>query len=453
MASHLKLEAVLTTTLTTDPHEMTSTNTNTSAPPTRGASPPINNVETTLPMPGGDSSSVAPPLSHSTHDTPLKPFDDAGPDDGTKTPTKQDPHPLPTDASITPATTSPSAAIRDDSATHPPLPSNSTSQQIEETPVREVHPRIAALQSMFPTFDEVVLQSVLESVNWDQDQAIDTLLGMSDPEYKPEARPNQPPPPSQTELDEQFARQLMLQDQQAQQAAWQSAHPVPPGGGRRHSGLQQQPQSQSAPAGDGGGQIAADLQEQFTRVAEVGKRTFGNIFSKVKAKIQEFDNPRPNQPSSTQPTWGAPSNPPGSSYPQQEYGQNANYNYTPAPPQRSAAISPAQQPAYYDPNPPRSPSPSPQPSPVPAASQPPAAIANAAASSTQPTPLTGLEAPRAGSFGAGATPIDGNKLGLLPKRPVSLLRPSDGATPMQRKESEDDELEYVENPFEDGNRK
>lgn len=129
-------------------------------------------------------------------------------------------------------------------------------------------------------------QSVLESVNWDQDQAIDMLLGMSDPEYKPEARPNQPPPvsqvtsspltvqatkppqPSQTELDEQFARQLMLQEQQAQQAAWQSAHPVPPGGGRRHSGLQQQPQPQSVPAGDGGGQIAADLQEQFTRVAE-----------------------------------------------------------------------------------------------------------------------------------------------------------------------------------------
>lgn len=68
-------------------------------------------------------------------------------------------------------------------------------------------------------------------------------------------------------------------------------------------------------------------------------------------------------------------------------------------------------------------------------------------------PLTGMEAPRAGGFGTGATPIDGNKLGLLPKRPVSLLRPSDGATPMQRKESEDEELEYVENPFEDGNRK
>ncbi|KDQ27442.1 hypothetical protein PLEOSDRAFT_1083566 [Pleurotus ostreatus PC15] len=424
---------------------MTSTDTNTSAPPAGGASPPVNNVGTTLPMPRSDSSSGAPPTSHSTDAPPLKPFDDAVPDDavpddGAKTPTKKDPHPLPSDE---PIATAPQ---------QPPFP-NSTSQQIEETPVREVHPRIAALQSMFPTFDEGVLQSVLESVNWDQDQAIDMLLGMSDPEYKPEARPNQPPPPSQTDLDEQFARQLMLQEQQAQQAAWQAAHPVPPGGGRRHAGLQPQPQPQPAPTGEGGGQIAADLQEQFTRVAEVGKRTFGNIFSKVKAKIQEFDNPRTNQPSSTQPTWGAPSNLPGSSYPQQEYGQNANYNSTPAPPQRSAAISPAQQPAYYDPNPPRSPSPSPQPSPVPASSQPPAAIANAAASSTQPPPLTGMEAPRAGGFGAGATPIDGNKLGLLPKRPVSLLRPSDGATPMQRKESEEDELEYVENPFEDGNRK
>jgi hypothetical protein len=42
------------------------------------------------------------------------------------------------------------------------------------------------------------------------------------------------------------------------------------------------------------------------------------------------------------------------------------------------------------------------------------------------------------------------KLGMLPKRPVSLLRtnspPTGGAPPS----SDDDELEYAENPFEEG---
>ena len=38
-----------------------------------------------------------------------------------------------------------------------------------------------------PTF--IDRQSVLESVQWNQDQAVDALLGMSDPEYKPVAAP------------------------------------------------------------------------------------------------------------------------------------------------------------------------------------------------------------------------------------------------------------------------
>ena len=47
------------------------------------------------------------------------------------------------------------------------------------------------------------------------------------------------------------------------------------------------------------------------------------------------------------------------------------------------------------------------------------------------------------------------KLGLLPKRPVSLLKPqvaAGGQTVVERQTSvddDDDELEYTENPFED----
>lgn len=39
------------------------------------------------------------------------------------------------------------------------------------------------------------------------------------------------------------------------------------------------------------------------------------------------------------------------------------------------------------------------------------------------------------------------KIGLLPKRPVSLLNTN--TPPATRPSDEDDELEYVENPFEE----
>jgi hypothetical protein len=63
--------------------------------------------------------------------------------------------------------------------------------------------------------------SVLQSVNGDQDLAIDTLLGMSDPDYvsQPLPQPEQREP-TQTDLDEQFARRLMLEEEQAAQNQW-----------------------------------------------------------------------------------------------------------------------------------------------------------------------------------------------------------------------------------------
>jgi len=78
--------------------------------------------------------------------------------------------------------------------------------QLREAPV---DPRIVALRAMFPDYDDLVLcvstlhgraapyligvdrQSVLDSVGGNQDRAIDTLLGMSDPNYKSETRPEE----------------------------------------------------------------------------------------------------------------------------------------------------------------------------------------------------------------------------------------------------------------------
>lgn len=47
----------------------------------------------------------------------------------------------------------------------------------------ESDPAISSLHAMFPDFDLLVIQSVLEATGGDKDQAIDSLLAMSDPEY------------------------------------------------------------------------------------------------------------------------------------------------------------------------------------------------------------------------------------------------------------------------------
>lgn len=58
----------------------------------------------------------------------------------------------------------------------------------------EIDPQVASLQAMFPTFDVSILQLVLEECRGDPDRAVDTLLGMSDPSYKPQTLPPSPQP-------------------------------------------------------------------------------------------------------------------------------------------------------------------------------------------------------------------------------------------------------------------
>ncbi len=53
-------------------------------------------------------------------------------------------------------------------------------------------PQVAALQAMFPDMDVSILQTVLEASGGNQDQAIETLLTMNDPDYKPPAHTVQP---------------------------------------------------------------------------------------------------------------------------------------------------------------------------------------------------------------------------------------------------------------------
>ncbi|KAJ7933776.1 hypothetical protein B0H13DRAFT_1592174 [Mycena leptocephala] len=283
-----------------------------------------------------------------------------------------------------------------------------------------VDARLGVLRAMFPDFDDSLLQSVLDSVNGNTDRAIDALLGMSDPDYTSEAPPTQTQqaPQTQEELDEQLARTLMLEDER-QHHAWRAQQPPP---------QQQRPEarrqtSTGAPERD----TMQELQEGFNKLAESGKKTFGTLFSKVKAKIQEFDQPA-GQSSSV---YGAG----GDTYP---YDAN-QHPYPARNEQQAQAQAQAQMPAYYDPNERAT------------NTTPPSSATAAGYDAAPPASMTASGAPiPPPTTNTGAPQIDGGKLGMLPKRPVSLLRtnspPTGGAPPS----SDDDELEYAENPFEEG---
>lgn len=362
--------------------------------------------------------------------------------------------------------------------------------QAEDTPSlpqrpldTDVDPRIASLHAMFPDFDDSLLSSVLQSVNGDQDLAIDTLLGMSDPDYV--SQPLQPPEqrePTQTDLDEQLARRLMLEEEQAAQNQWR-----PPqqgqgpqsyqsrwsasrdrGGGNETGRYDSMAQAVAPPQRD----TMAEFQDGFNKIAETGKKTFSSIVSKVKAKIQEYDQGQGASRQDTQPTWGQTSQP---SWGGVQPTQHQESYYDPNPPGESGIRGSGWQ------SPPRpgggnsNPRTNSVPTLAPSATYAPPNFTtqtvpnSASVASNSPTyaglstyspPNTGMgtspppelarrsgDTPRPPSTGVG-TPsgIDATKFGLLPKRPVSLLR--EQPQPTHRDDS-DDELEYTENPFEE----
>ncbi|KAI5114651.1 hypothetical protein M0805_005155, partial [Coniferiporia weirii] len=158
----------------------------------------------------------------------------------------------------------------------PSLPTRPT--DVPET--EYVSPEAMSLKAMFPDFDVIILQSVLDSVGGDQERATDVLLGMSDPSYVPQHQPA----PSQTDLDEQLARRLALEDQQ-QQAAWHPDQQYPFAGQDGGRNMPYQPRVQGgayqgsrqgqgqgqwgdASQGSGGRDTMTEVQEQFSKIAE-----------------------------------------------------------------------------------------------------------------------------------------------------------------------------------------
>ncbi|OSD07015.1 hypothetical protein PYCCODRAFT_1474392 [Trametes coccinea BRFM310] len=331
----------------------------------------------------------------------------------------------------------------------------------------QVHPQVAALRAMFPDFDVAILQSVLESVNGDQERAVDVLLGMSDPEYVSTQNANQPEQ-SSLDLDEQLARQLMMEDQQQMQRhatgdSWprrdQINVPYQP---RQAQGAQAR--QQTVPASERRTDLE-EIQRTMGQLAESGKRTFSSIVSKVKAKINEYESSRNGGQSSaaasTSPQWGnAPPTQIDRHTASQAYQQHyyePEPNPTPASEQSISLHGPAygqgQQLQGYDldthvaqPNPVPAAAASPIPTPGVGSGRPitPTGLGQQLSPAASPRPSGDVPRPPPTTSGS---PVNPAKIGLLPKRPVSLLNAN--SPPPTRPTDEDDDLEYVENPFDE----
>ncbi|KAI6131504.1 hypothetical protein EDD16DRAFT_1891433 [Pisolithus croceorrhizus] len=442
----------------------------------------------------------------------------------------------------------PDARSRHANHSQPPSP---LSDMITLSPIPQQDSPVAHLMGIFPDFDEAVIISVLESVNNDQDRALDVLLGMNDPTYVPatppstiqsQRPPQQQPGPTQEDLDEQLARRLAFEEEEAARAASSERQPrwgglSPPQqnqqqanyqayqprrsndrGSGSWSGWRTEQDRTSQYPGQGQRDTMAEFQEGFYKIAETGKKTFSTIVSKVKAKMQEFDQGGgPGSGSTSTNAYGAPDlglqGTPSQGYthspsysagrtasPSWNGGQPRTNTYAPAPPIPPIDTRPDTRtrtpPAVrgYDLSDPAEGGVSPRthtpPPPFPSenttarslgaegeplssalpvspdnalpgafpltSGNPPPFTSSSRSSTSGPGPV-----PISGPQGAGGTAprsnVEFSKLGLLPKRPVSLVRPLSPPAaaaggrnaPAQRKESSDDELEYVENPFED----
>lgn len=166
----------------------------------------------------------------------------------------------------------------------PPRPAN-----------EEEDPNISALRGMFPDFDVAVLQSVVENVHGDQDRAIDVLLGMNDPSYVSQnTRPHLSETSLDEEFARRLALEEESRETQrliAEHAAHEQRNqhswvPGVPAQGAQWN-TTSPPQAQSPPPGQK--DAMTEITEQFGKIAESGRKTFSSLFAKVKQKVQEFE--------------------------------------------------------------------------------------------------------------------------------------------------------------------
>lgn len=122
---------------------------------------PIALSEPPTAKPNSEPSEMTTHVSNDTSATPLSAQHPETP--GTTNTTSPAPRTVPTESPIASPPAVP-APVRNDAA---------------------VDPQIASLVAIFPNFDHDLLRDVLNECNGNEDQAVDILLGMSDPNHVP----------------------------------------------------------------------------------------------------------------------------------------------------------------------------------------------------------------------------------------------------------------------------
>ncbi|GAA5953518.1 hypothetical protein JCM21900_006189 [Sporobolomyces salmonicolor] len=385
-----------------------------------------------------------------------------------------------------------------------------------------VSPQVAQLRALFPSTSDDILEAVLDAHGGDLGQASQTLLDMNDPEYK--SSPSTDNDLSQLDLDAELARQLAREDElHAQPQTRQERRQALPASTstprEQRAPLSYQayvPKSrrvQQQQGGEGIGSWAPPaaqqqrqrqesgeddkdeldvLAENFSKLAEQGKKSFGSFMSKVKQQVGKLDemiqqsaSPSTSASSSDEPpalppkshsvrsggTWSAPSPLPR---PADAPSRSASPSFVPELlPRPSSSTSSRTQ------------TPSPSRASVNLTSAPAALTSSSTPSALAPTQvdIASKDLPSTSSSpappGRVAAPVDPRKdfsrIGLLPRRSVSLLDddtklPSTSSGSSREKvrsplsapgdkedkageddgdDGDSDDLEYVRNPFDE----
>ncbi|EGF99422.1 uncharacterized protein MELLADRAFT_118315 [Melampsora larici-populina 98AG31] len=340
------------------------------------------------------------------------------------------------------STTSPSSSTL--APTVPPAePEPPSSQPPNE--LTNASAEVRELAIMFPQIPQAILEAVLAAHQNDPGECVSDLLAMNDPTWKPTAE-------DLMKSDEALARQLAREEEQQ---SIPTPQPIPQINVPYQPRIKKNPSNRSPmstyeqrtenPSNGETGQSSSNLTgkdeiqkiaDEFSRMAETGKKTVSTWLNKAKAKIQELQQPSadlPSDPTSHENEYQA-------SQPAIVIS-GAEYGTSPSNPKRSSRISPALPYASrYDSAPP---------------TRTPADTATGSVTNNPSLPRTSTptvepkrgdemmnvhDASSKSKQVATGTAI-GNTNTLIPNKPL---------TSAQRTRDEDEEsLEYTRNPFED----
>ncbi|ORX49152.1 hypothetical protein DM01DRAFT_1338341 [Hesseltinella vesiculosa] len=186
-------------------------------------------------------------------------------------------------------------------------------QQQQEHDQTPLPPNIATLKEAFPAVDTDIITAILDSHDNHLERAFDDLLQLSDPTVQQERSPAPPPRPAmaqdgldappmpprpplsaeeQMRMDEDFARQLALEDERDRV--------------RLHQQQRQQQQQQQQPEEDSMDDFFKDIQEELPIIKEKMIEAGQNAKKKVMEFYNQIKANRNNNVQTTSSSFGGP---------------------------------------------------------------------------------------------------------------------------------------------------